>query len=212
MREEIKRKITQKDDLINQIVEMEWQMFDKVHNAGGRAGCQDDEWTFYVMRYSQHSAFSWETLGSYRLDLVQAEQEGRNLLTEKYAYMMEFTDPDYFKQNLQPYLPSVSAEKKELVDQIANLLIRCEKTFEQAYPAFSSRGRALTGTGGGDVSFYIYTIGELKTFSKKTLALYLQDVRRAGEGTESVSFTIHRMTASFYGYKDLDEAERKLIK
>ena len=37
MREEIKRKNSQKDELINQIIEMEWEMFDHVHNAGGRA-------------------------------------------------------------------------------------------------------------------------------------------------------------------------------
>ncbi|MCB6367326.1 DUF4125 family protein, partial [Intestinibacillus massiliensis] len=55
MREEIKRKNGQKDDLINSIIEAEWKMFDQVQNQGGRAGCQDDEWTFYAMRYSLHS-------------------------------------------------------------------------------------------------------------------------------------------------------------
>ena len=49
MRDDMKRRATPKDDLINEIVEVEWEMFDKVNNAGGRAACQDDEWTFYAM-------------------------------------------------------------------------------------------------------------------------------------------------------------------
>ena len=206
MREEIKRKNSQKDELINQIIEMEWEMFDHVHNEGGRAPCQDDEWTFYTMRYSQHNAFSADTLKSYEQDLLQAIQEGRNLLTEKYAYMMEFTEPDYFDRNLKAYLPKISPEKADLVDRIANLLIRDEQEFAEQYPAFSRTGRPLLGTGKQDVSFHIYTIGELKTYSVRTLLLYLQDIHRE----ENPSFTIHRTTAEFYGYKNLDDAEEKL--
>lgn len=206
MREEIKRKNSHKDELINRIIEMEWEMFDKVHNAGGRAPCQDDEWTFYAMRYSQHNAFSTDTLKSYEQDLLQAAWEGRNLLTEKYAYMMEFTEPDYFDQKLREHLPQISPEKAELIDRIANLMIRGEQEFEKAYPLFSSHGRPLFGTGNGDVSFHIYAIGELKTYSIRTLLLYLQDIHT---GTNP-SFSIHRTTAEFYGYRDLDDAEKKI--
>ncbi|MCQ4635149.1 DUF4125 family protein [Anaerovorax odorimutans] len=210
MREEIKRKFSQKDDLINRIIETEWMMFDQVNNAGGRAGCQDDEWTFYAMRYSLHNAFSMDTLSSYMQDLNEAAEEGRNLLTEKYAYMMEFTDPDYFDRHLREHLPRISPEKADLVDRVANLMIRCEKEFETAYPAFASAGRPLLGTGGGDVSFHVYTIGELKTYSQRTLLLYLQDLHQACERKENPSCVIHKMTAEFYGYNSLEEAEAKL--
>ena len=54
----MKKNDTPKDGLINRIIELEWDMFDKVTNTGGRAACQDDEWTFYVMRFSQFSALS----------------------------------------------------------------------------------------------------------------------------------------------------------
>lgn len=206
MREEIKRRNSQKDELINQIIEMEWDMFDHVHNAGGRAPCQDDEWTFYIMRYSQHNAFSADTLKSYQQDLLQAAGEGRNLLTEKYAYMMEFTQPDYFDRSLKDHLPKISPEKAELVDRIANLLIRGEQEFSKKYPAFSGQGRPLFGNGQQDVSFHIYAIGELKTYSVRTLLLYLQDLHRE----ENPSFSIHRTTAEFYGYSGLEDAEEKL--
>ena len=49
MFENVKRTETPKDTLINAVIEMEWQMFDRVNNQGGRADCQDDAWTFYVM-------------------------------------------------------------------------------------------------------------------------------------------------------------------
>lgn len=210
MREDIKRNNTDKDRLINEIIEKEWAMFDQVENQGGRAGCQDDEWTFYAMRYSQHQAFSRETLESYRQDLYQAEREGRNLLTEKYAYMMEFTQPDYFDKNLRAYIPSVSPQKGELVDRIANLSIRFQQDFEKIYPAFAAAGRPLTGTQGGDVSLHIYTIGELKTYSEKTLNLYLADMRRSEIQGENIAFQIHKSTAEFYGYPDLATAEQRL--
>ena len=210
MKAEIKRKGGPKDELINQIIETEWKMFDLVRNEGGRAACQDDAWTFYVMRYSQHHVFSEAALSSYRQDLTLARQEGRNLITEKYAYMMEFTEPDYFDRNLKDQLPRISPEKQRLVDSAANLMIRFEREFEERYPAFADRGRPLTGIGSGDVSFHIYAIGELKTYSDRTLELYLADLRNAVSNKENPSIAIHEMTAQFYGYKSLDYAEAKL--
>lgn len=210
MREEFKRKNNQKDELINLIIECEWAMFDKVHNAGGRAGCQDDSWTFYVMRYSMLNAFSRQTLLSYAQDLKLALEEGRNLLTEKYAYMMEYTDKEYFDSSLKMHIPQVSAEKAELVNGIADVLLQYERAFEQAYPIFSSRGRRLTGAEAGDVSFHLYTVGELKTYSEATLKLYLQDLHEMAKRGENVSFLIHNTTAEFYGYAGLDDAEAKL--
>lgn len=210
MREEIKRKNNPKDELINRIIEAEWSMFDEVNNEGGRAACQDDEWTFYAMRYSQHNAFSVEMLESYEQDIMDAVQEGRNLLTEKYAYMMEYTDPAYFEKNLRKHLPQVSAGKEEIVARAANLSIKFQQDFEKKYPAFAKAGRPLTGTDGPDVSLHVYTLGELKTYSVRTLELYIRDMRESETNGENIAFRIHRSTALFYGYDSLDEAERRL--
>ena len=210
MREEIKRKNNPKDELINRIIEAEWSMFDEVNNEGGRAACQDDEWTFYAMRYSQHNAFSVEMLESYEQDIMDAVQEGRNLLTEKYAYMMEYTDPAYFEKNLRKHLPQVSAGKEEIVARAANLSIKFQQYIEKKYPAFAKAGRPLTGTDGTDVSLHVYTLGELKTYSVRTLELYIRDMRESETNGENIAFRIHRSTALFYGYDSLDEAERRL--
>lgn len=212
MKDGIRRKNTPKDWLINEIIEAEWKMFDKVQNQGGRAGCQDDEWTFYAMRYSQFTAFSIDVLNSYKQDLHNADKEGRNLLMEKYAYMMEFTDPAYFESFLKEALPQILPEKAELVDRIANILTGCERRFDKCYPGLCSRSRPLTGNDREDVSFHIYTIGELKTYSYRTLDLYYKYLQTLNldDETENPSFKIHRATVEFYGYVSLEDAEEKI--
>ena len=37
---------------IEEIIKIEWQMLQTVDNIGGRASCQDDDETFYIMRRS----------------------------------------------------------------------------------------------------------------------------------------------------------------
>ena len=82
-------------DLIAQIVAQEWAMFDEVQNNGGRAECQNNPREFEIMRSSQLKTWSEDVLKSYLHDLTSAAYSKRNLLTEKYAYMMESTYP-YF--------------------------------------------------------------------------------------------------------------------
>lgn len=210
MREEIKITKTEKDILVNEIIELEWDMFDKVNNEVGRAGCQDDEWTFYTMRYSQFAVFSTEVLKSYRQDIYEAISKGRNLITEKYGYMMEYTDPEYFDKVLRNILPQVSHAKGELVDKTANLLIGCEREFSEKYSAMAGKSRPLLGNDRENVSFHIYAIGELKTYSEKTLELYYKHLQEMISKSENPSFIIHKKTTEFYGYKSLEDAERRI--
>ncbi len=208
----IKRRGDARVELINRIVDLEWDMFDQVSNAGGRATCQDDEWTFYVMRFSQFASFDEATLRSYEQDILQAQREGRNVITEKYGYMMEYTDPAYFDHELKHILPAVTYIKSELVDRIANLLLGFERTFDERYPRLYSKGRPLMGTQAADVSFHIYTIGELKTYSEQTLNLYYKYIAAidSQDVMHNPSFVIHRITTEFYGYKSLDDAEARI--
>ncbi len=89
----------EKKAVIEKIISIEWTMFDAVENISGRASCQDDYDTFRIMRKSQLEAWNAETLESYLNDLKTAQENGRNLLSEKYAFMMEYTSPDEFEQN-----------------------------------------------------------------------------------------------------------------
>lgn len=58
------------EGMIKSVVAIEWALFDKVQNCGGRAACQDDAKTFSIMRASQFRAWSLELLESYKEDLL----------------------------------------------------------------------------------------------------------------------------------------------
>lgn len=198
---------TEKDPLIAAIIEAEWQMFDKVQNEGGRAACQNDARTFAIMRYSQFAPLPQDVLESYRDDLEQAAQVGRNLLAEKYAYMMEYTDPATFDRTLRDHLPAVSAYKQELCARIANRLIRDEQQFAARYPALHAQGRPTEGAQADDVSVRVYALGELKTYSERTLERYDAWLRAHPE--ENISVSVHRVMVQLYGYDSLEAAEAR---
>ena len=198
---------TEKEPLIAAIIEAEWQMFDKVQNEGGRAACQNDARTFAIMRYSQFAPLPQDVLESYRDDLEQAAQVGRNLLAEKYAYMMEYTDPATFDRTLRDHLPAVSAYKQELCARIANRLIRDEQQFAARYPALHAQGRPTEGAQADDVSVHVYALGELKTYSERTLERYDAWLRVHPE--ENISISVHRVMVQLYGYDSLEAAEAR---
>jgi len=198
---------TEKDPLIAAIIGAEWQMFDKVKNEGGRAACQNDARTFAIMRYSQFAPLPQDVLESYRDDLAAAAREGRNLLAEKYAYMMEYTDPATFDRTLRDHLPAVSAYKQALCARIANRLIRDEQQFAARYPALHAQGRPTEGAQADDVSVHVYALGELKTYSERTLERYDAWLRAHPE--ENISVSVHRVMVQLYGYDSLEAAEAR---
>lgn len=198
---------TEKDPLIAAIIGAEWQMFDKVQNEGGRAACQNDARTFAIMRYSQFAPLPQDVLESYRDDLAAAAREGRNLLAEKYAYMMEYTDPATFDRTLRDHLPAVSAYKQELCARIANRLIRDEQQFAARYPALHAQGRPIEGAQADDVSVHVYALGELKTYSERTLERYDAWLRAHPE--ENISINVHRVMVQLYGYDSLEAAKAR---
>lgn len=200
---------TDKDRLINQIIDMEFNMFDKVNGLNGRAPCQNDIDTFYAMRYSQHNAFSESTLQSYFNDLRQAVADGRNLITEKYGYMMEFTDSLYYNEVLKGILPVQSPEKLMLISEIMLYLQEDYNDFSRKYPLFSKMGRPQNSTS-TVATIDIYNFGELKTYSYNTLQLYKNDLLNSRNQRETIVEKIQKQTSIFYGYKDIQDAEMHL--
>ena len=190
------------DGLINDIINREWTMFQKVENIGGRAYCQDQYDTFYMNRYSQHSALSRDTLESYMQDLFLAEAQGRNLIMEKYAYMMEFTEPDYYEANLKPHLPILDKERAELIADIVSRQMTDYQEYASRYPAMAAAGRPAREMD-GETSIRQYSIGEYRTYSKETLQLLLRDVK----AMDNPVIRIQQTLAGFYGYSSLEEAE-----
>ena len=109
--------------MIDDIIQRELEFFQKVNNRGGRASCQDDFETFYLQRKGQFEVFGEELRQSYLQDLKDAKKLGRNLLMEKYAYMMESTDPQYF-QSIQDQLPIRDEQQKELINYICQIEVQ----------------------------------------------------------------------------------------
>ena len=104
-----------KERLMNQLIELEWEAFDKVRNQGGRASCQDDYDTFLIMRKSQYLEWNEELLQSFLTDLQNANLVGWNLIAEKYARMMESTEPEQYKV-VADTLPIITEDKQKVID------------------------------------------------------------------------------------------------
>lgn len=196
--------------IIEQIVEMEWEMFQNVRNTGGRAACQDDFETFDVMRKSQFLTWDLPLLESYWQDLQEGKAQERNLVMEKYAYMMESTAPKEYEA-IATGLPKISEEKQAMVEQIVAIQVGWREEFAEKYPHLSGQARIIHTSEDTlyDISFETYLRGELKTYSMQTLVLYGRRIVAFVQEQKNMTEEIMRYTTAFYGYKTLEDAEIK---
>ena len=197
--------------LIEEIVELEWEMFQCTQNIGGRASCQDDRRTFFLMRKSQWSVMSEELLESIYKDLQMALAEGRNMVSEKYGFMMENYDPEGFAAILER-LPVKTEQERRLAEEIVACYIEWNEELRTIAPYMMGNGRALRSSSDsiGNVSVETYLRGELLTFSENTLQKYLDYVNSCRTKKGNLSLQTYEAMARAYGYRNLEEAERFL--
>lgn len=195
--------------MIEEIIQREWDFFQKVQHIDGRASCQDDFETFYLQRKSQFQAFYQDVRVSYLQDLKDAQKVGRNLVMEKYAYMMEFTDPIYF-QTIKEYLPVIDESKRQLVDSICEIEVSMREEFNHQYPALAHLARATHRQDDeiDDTSFETYLRGELFTYSPHTLYLYGQMIAEMVQHKQNIVTITMGYTVKSYGYASLEEAQQ----
>ncbi|WP_414151456.1 DUF4125 family protein [Acetobacterium carbinolicum] len=199
------------NNLIENIIALEWDEFQKVNNEGGRTSCQNDWKTFQIMRRSQFLAWNEEMQESYHSDLVTTINNGRNLLTEKYARMMESTAPEKY-QALKDKLPLITEEKKKLIERITQISIKWQEEFAREYPNISEQGRPIHADEDGPftTSIETYERGELSTYSEKTLKLYNKFITQLLEENKNLSKIVVENTVREYGFASLDQAEKKI--
>ena len=200
------------EDIIESIIQMEWEFFDKVENEGGRASCQDNWETFSKMRRSQYMAWPEPLIESWKSDLVRANEEGRNPLTEKYGYMMCISDPEGNEETALR-LPPVSPEKIDTARRIVDRLIPQNEVFRAKYPRVSGRGRPLRTSeepAAGWTSIETYELGELWTYSQKTLELFEANLDAYEKEGKSYPETVVENGLKLRGFKSLKEAEEFL--
>ncbi len=155
----------------SELVLPEWRMFQDVQNEGGRADCQDDKLNFVRFRCAQFLTWTESMLESYRLDLLVAQAERRNLLTEKYAYMMASTDPDAFAE-IKDLLPAIDVSKMHLIEEIVPIYVNWNEDLIKQQPRLAGRRPIHRSEDNAyTTSFETYLRGELATYSLQTLRL-----------------------------------------
>ena len=196
-------------ELVRKIVEAEWEMFSAVNSGSGqRASCQEDPTTFTIMRSSQAAAWPEELQESYYRDLLAAKETGRNLLTEKYARMMESTDPPAFER-LRSRLPAVEEETLEQIEEIVRVHLKWKVETFRRYPRLTAHGRSFYTRDDTryNTSFETYLRGELRTYSPETIRLYRDMVDRMEAAGENLEQQYLLETVRQYGYDSLEQAE-----
>ncbi|MGL1930972.1 MAG: DUF4125 family protein [Desulfotalea sp.] len=192
-----------KKALITEILAYEWQMFITVndrndHNpvTDGRPSCKDFPDEFRLHRTSQFVAWSDRTLQSYLHDLQEAQRDGHNLMTYKYARM----------EDLIP-----SNNSSPLIEKISVAQLNWQQEFIEKYPKMMSRGRMLSGDKKGIdwASFKTYLCSELETYSENTLEYLSQDIITFKEQGKSMSEVVYEYLVGEKGYGSIDEAEKK---
>lgn len=195
--------------LAEEITKLEWDQFQLTQNEGGRANCQGNWPTFHIMRVSQFLAWPLNLQESYKQDLERANSGGRNLITEKYARMMESTAPEIFERTIKPYIKPILEPRKSAQEQIISTQVKWAADFRNRYPhlGFAMRVLKTSEDTAENTSFETYLRGELSTYSDATFAKYQRFVNNLRAENLNLTQIIIANTVRMYGYDSLKAAE-----
>ncbi len=198
-------------ELIDEIIHLEFEAFDKVQNVGGRAECQNNWPYFYLMRKSQYLTWTDDMLLCIRDLWLENKQKGWNMITEKYGRMMESTSPEEYKE-LAKYFPEKSDKTRAIVAQIAEIQVQWMEDFAKEYPKLASQARNITSETDSvyDTSYETYLKGELLTYSDTLLKMYAEFIIDLYNRNENLAKLTIENTAKLQGYDSLKKAEESL--
>lgn len=199
------------EELAEAIARREFEAFDAVKNEGGRAGCQDDWFTFSIMRKSQYLTWDKGMLLQYSYDFDREMERGHNLIEEKYGRMMESTAPEKYAE-MKERFPEITPEKKEIVERIVALQVAWMEEFAADYPCLAGNARSIHTyeDSGWDTSYETYLRGEISTYSDKMLELYGRYIAAHAAAGKNLAAEIMGNSARMYGYGSLEDAEEGL--
>jgi hypothetical protein len=177
--------------LVNDILELEWEMFQAVRSASP-ASCQNNPTTFRKVRGGIYQLWPSRLLASYLIELTIAKHSGRNLLTEKYARM----------DNLIPPLCT-----NPVIDKIVDIETKWQQEVREQYPALYARSCRSTDLTGDGKNFSVYLRCELETYGDTTLDLYYEWVELASRTGINYSLSMLNNIVLQSGFKNLNDAE-----
>lgn len=197
------------EELTNYIAKMEFQAFDLVKNEGGRASCQDDWETFYIMRYSQYILWTRPMLTQYVIDFKRNMAKGWNPIMEKYGRMEQSTAPEQWER-IKDQFPVIPEQKKAIMEEIIRLQVAWMEEFAAAYPNLAGQARTIHTADDTpyDTSYETYLRGELSTYGDNMLKLYGQYIVAHVQNGENLAEQIMEGTVKQYGYASLAAAEQ----
>jgi hypothetical protein len=175
----------------DRVLDLEWEMFSQVR-ASRPVACQHAPDSFRSVRGSLFATWTCSMLASYEADLLRAKQQGRNLLTEKYARMDDFIPP----LNVNP-----------LIEVIVDIETDWQRQLEMLYPALFERCCRQTDRANNGSDFSVYLRSELETYSETTLDLYYDNVKAALSEGRNLAIEALDQLVTAAGYRDLSEAE-----
>lgn len=200
-----------REELAEQIARREFEAFDQVKNQGGRADCQDDWFTFSIMRKSQYLTWNQTMLLQYAYDFDRELSKGHNLIEEKYGRMMESTAPTEYEK-IKEHFPVISPQKKQIIEEVVSLQVQWMEAFAAEYPKLAGNARSIHTYEDHlwNTSYETYLRGELSTYSDKMLELYAKYIVEYARAGKNVARDIMEESVWMYGYEGLDEAEAGL--
>ena len=200
------------EKLVEEMVAMEWAAFDKVEHTGGeRAECQNNWFIFDIMRSSQFLAWPRELLLSYMNDFIVANQQGWNMVTEKYGRMMISTDPESYAQ-LEPNFGKLTEKQQQIIEEIVAIQVGWMEIFAAEYPYVANGARSIHTYEDSmyNTSYETYLRGELSTYGDVTLSLYGTFIIELCQRDENLAYRIIHHTARLYGYDNLDDMNESM--
>lgn len=201
-----------KADRVENVLKIEFDMMQNTQNIGGRASCQDDWETFYIMRGSQYASWRDDMLEFWEKFVTDCHAKGRNMVTEKYARMMRFTHPEYYHEHLESFLPKTPEESFPLINEIVAAMIEWELELAEKYPKLSGVGRPITADQDkyGFTSMETYARGELETYPIELLEMYADYVKELQAEEKSLAMINQGIMVKMYGYESIEDAEASL--
>jgi len=196
------------ENIVNEIIALEWEMFQLVNEGGPRAGCQDEYDTFYDMRFGQFSEWSDSAQSAYLEDVRAAKSAGRNLIEEKYIWMMIESTPEAFIE-LSSRVTLPTEQAKDFADAVCERLMEQTARLHEQYPSVAGSGRPLYASEGnaGVVSVETYQYSELLTYSQATLSALYEHIMQLSEQNIMLAERILTNSVKHYGYQTLEAAE-----